>query len=415
VRLSLPALVAAALAIALAASGCGSDDGEGAGEIDLVVGNLVPLRGDLAQFGPPARRAGALAATAAEQAAEGGAAVAVRNADTETNDQIAEVLAQQLIEDDGASCLVGDWPTTGTFAVAGNVTVPAGVPLISPASTSAEVSEIGDRDLVSRTAPSDDLQARALARLAARSLGGAAGRTLSVASRDDDYGRRFARILAATWRNLGGAVTGPLLYDPGLLRHREDAAELLAGSPDAYAVIDFPDSFARLAPDLLATQGYDPGRLFLPDVMAVDDVRDADIPPAAVEGARGTLPGVPAPGAGGRIFAEPAGAAPPADFAAHVFDAVTLCFLSAVDADSADPEAIGGRLAAVSGPPGAQYGPDRLPAAVRALRRGEEVDYEGASGPLDLDGEGDPTAGTYGIYTFRGGLRRGGGSFVIRR
>ena len=402
------------LAIALAAAGCGSDDGEGAGEIDLVVGNLVPLRGDLAQFGPPARRAAALAATAAKRASEGGATVAVRNADTETNDQIAEVLAQQLIEDDGASCLVGDWPTTGTFAVAGNVTVPAGVPLISPASTSAEVSEIGDRDLVLRTAPSDDLQARALARLAARSLGGAGGRTLSVAARDDDYGRRFARLLAATWRSLGGAVSGPLLYDPGLLRHREDAAELLAGSPDAYAVIDFPDSFARLAPDLLTTRGYDPRRLFLPDVMAADDVRDADIPPAAVDGARGTLPGVPAPGADGRVFTEPAGAAP-ADFAAHVFDAVTLCFLAAVDADSTDPEAIGDRLTAVSRPPGAQYGPDRLPAAVRALRKGEEIDYEGASGPLDLDEEGDPTAGTYGIYTFRDGRRRETGRFVIRR
>ena len=287
------------------------------------------------------------------------------------------------------------------------------MPLISPASTSAEVSDLGDRGLVFRTAPSDDLQARALARLAARSLGGAGGRTLSVAARDDDYGRRFARILARAWRNLGGAVSGPLLYDPGLLRHPEDAARILAGSPDAYAVIDFPDSFARLAPDLLAAGSYDPSRLFLPDVMATDDVRDADIPPAAVQGARGTLSGAPAPGAAGAL-AGLAGVSP-APFAAQVFDAAVLCFLAAVDAGSTDPEAIGDAIVPVSRPPGARFGPDRLAAAVRALRKGEEVDYEGASGPIDLDEDGDPTAGAYGIYTFRDGLRRGAGSFVIRR
>lgn len=399
--------VAATVALALAASACGGDDESGE-DLDLVIGNLVPLRGDLAQFGPAARRAGALAATAAERAAEGEATVTVRHADTETNDQIAEVVARELIEDENASCLVGDWPTTGTFAVGGNVTVPAGVPLVSPASTSAEVADLSDRDLVFRTAPSDDLQAWALARLVAGSLLGAEGRILAVSARDDDYGRRFARILARSWRDLGGDVSGPLLYDQGLLRHPEDAAKIVAGSPDAYAVIDFPDSFARLAPDLLAEPGYRPGRLFLPDVMATDDVRDADIPPAAVEGARGTLPGAAAPGGGGVAI----GASP---FATHVFDAALLCFLATVDADSTDPEEIGDRVAAVSGPPGARFGPDRLGAAVRALRKGEEIDYQGLSGPIDLDEVGDPTAGAYGVYKFRDGLRRETGAFVVRR
>jgi branched-chain amino acid transport system substrate-binding protein len=128
-----------------------------------------------------------------------------------------------------------------------------------------------------------------------------------------------------------------------------------------------------------------------------------------VEGARGTLPGSSAPGAGSALpgFAD-------APFAPHVFDAALLCFLAAVDADSTDPEQIGDSVAAVSGPPGTRFGPDRLAAAVRALRKGEEIDYQGLSGPIDLDDAGDPDAGTYGVYTFRNGLRRESGAFVIR-
>jgi branched-chain amino acid transport system substrate-binding protein len=52
---------------------------------------------------------------------------------------------------------------------------------------------------------------------------------------------------------------------------------------------------------------------------------------------------------------------------------------------------------------------------VDTLNRGEEIDYDGLSGPIDLDEAGDPTAGTYGVYSFRGGLRREIGAFVVRR
>jgi branched-chain amino acid transport system substrate-binding protein len=43
------------------------------------------------------------------------------------------------------------------------------------------------------------------------------------------------------------------------------------------------------------------------------------------------------------------------------------------------------------------------PALIRDLRDGREVDCDGASGPIDLDEHGDPTAGTYDILEFTGG------------
>jgi ABC-type branched-subunit amino acid transport system substrate-binding protein len=421
------ALSIAALALGAGAVSCGGGDDESpAGSTvpaDLVIGDLVPLRGDLAPFGPAARKAADLAARGASDAASTAqidAAVRAVHYDTETNDQIAEVLARRLIEDDDAACVVGDWPTTGTFAVGGNVTVPASIPLISPASSSFELTNLNDRDLVFRTVPSDDLQAKALSLLAARSIGGAEGRTLAIATRADLYGRRFARTLAEDWRQLGGEISGPVLYDPGRPRLRSEAQDLVAGDPDAYAVIDFPDGLARLARELDRLDSFRPGRLFLPDVLATDDVRDFDIPPGAVSGARGTLPGAIAAGPEGdffrRRFGDDADAPPrPAGFSAQTFDAVTLCFLAALAAGSADGAEIAGELAAVSSPPGTTFGPRRLGAAIRALREGEEIDYQGASGPIDLDAAGDPQAAVFDVFTYADGRLRRDGQIEAKR
>lgn len=407
---------AALLALAgLCGIGCGGAGGED--YLDLTVGDLVPLRGDLAAFGAAARKSASLAGERARRAGSPSAAVSVRSADTESNQEIAQVLARQMV-DEGANCIVGDWAASATLAVAGNVTVPAGVPLISPATSSFELGSIEDSGLVFRTVPSDDLQAIALARLAARSIGGAGGRALSISARDDLYGRRFSRILGGEWRRLGGSVDGPVLYDPGLLHHRSAARRMVAGAPDLFAVIDFPQSYARLAPDLLATRRFDPSRLFLPDVMSEADPTGARIPSAALDGASGTLPGATSPAPAGRAFdrlfaADPAPPARQAGFGAEAFDAATLCFLGALAASSNRGGDIAARIEAVSGPPGRRFGPTRLAGAVRALRRGKEIDYEGASGPLDLNQDGDPTAGVFDVYGYRGALRVGRGRISV--
>lgn len=420
-RLGQAAAAAAILALCAALASCGGGSDPGSASFELTIGNLVPLRGALAGYGPAGRKAVALAARETGRAAAGtGISVRVRNADTETSDLIAEVLARKLIEDDGASCLVGDWSANGTFGVAGNVAVPEGVPLISPASSSAELTQIDDRGLVFRTAPSDDLQAIALARLAARSLGGARGRTLSIGARDDLYGRRFSGLVAHEWDRLGGRARPPVLYDPGRLHHRLEAKRLTSGSPDAYAIVDFPDGFARLAPDLLATGRFDPARLFLPDVLALPGSAAQGIPAAAVQGARGTRPGAVWRGPEGRWFTRLFGRdpSPPrrqAGFDAQAFDAATLCFLGAVAGGSDGGGAIGGRLRDISGPPGIRLGPSQLAAAVKALRAGREIDYQGASGPIDFDAAGDPTAAEFGVYTYRGGQMRTTGSIAVRR
>ena len=77
---------------------------------------------------------------------------------------------------------------------------------------------------------------------------------------------------------------------------------------------------------------------------------------------------------------------------AQNFDAVILCYLAAVAAGSTDGAEMSETLGDVSGPPGDEFTWEQLPDAVAKLEDGDDIDYVGASGEIDLDKAGDPTA-----------------------
>ncbi len=57
----------------------------------------------------------------------------------------------------------------------------------------------------------------------------------------------------------------------------------------------------------------------------------------------------------------------------------------------------------VTGPGGKKFTFEQLPQAIEALENGEDIDYEGASGPVDWDENGDLSRYIYDISEFKGG------------
>jgi len=125
----------------------------------------------------------------------------------------------------------------------------------------------------------------------------------------------------------------------------------------------------------------------------------------AVVGLRGTAPGAPDKGEASEAFDQAYKAAEPKDvdrmtFDAQNFDAVVLCYLGAVAAGSTEGPAIAEQIQGISAAGGTKYTPAQLPEAIEALQNGEDIDYEGASGPIEQDETGDATAGVYDIFEF---------------
>jgi ABC-type branched-subunit amino acid transport system substrate-binding protein len=416
-KVVLLALAIACLSFGLAA--CGDDDDDDGGDdggggeatLDLVVGDSLPLSGDLADFGPPGEKAADLAAaeiTAAIEEAGVEHTIEVVHEDNGggADQQAAVQAARKLVDSDGATCIAGAWASADTIPTAESVAIPEEVTVVSPASTSDEITGLEDDGLVNRTAPPDSFQGPTLAQYVDQELGGAEGKTVNVGARNDSYGNGLAETFSAAWEELGGTIGATEIYDTKLPNYDSEADSLTSGNPDALVIIDFPETYNKVGPALVRA-GFDPSTTFVTDGLISGDLAEG-AGEDAVNGLRGTAPGTPDEETATVAFDELYTSSEPADvdrqtFDAQNFDAVVLCYLAAVAAGSTEGADIASTIQDVSAAPGDKYTWEELPEAIEALQNGDDIDYVGASGEVDMDENGDATAGVYDIYEFSKG------------
>jgi ABC-type branched-subunit amino acid transport system substrate-binding protein len=400
-------LAAATIGIAaVAVSGCGGNDSGGSGPSKLTLGSLWPFTGDLSAIAPPLDKAVKLAATESTAAAKAAGlkmTVSTKGGDTQGDPQAAIQATRQVI-DGGASCLVGPATTPESQAILTSVTKVRAVPMLPVAGGDA-VSAFADGGTVFRTVPPNRLQSVALLDAVEKALGGAHGKRVAFAYQNSPYGEDFVKAFTKGFERDGGTVQGPIAYDPNQPSYDAEAGKIVAGDPDAYVVIDYPDTYSKLGAALLRTGGFDARKLFVPTTLALPRI-PKEIPRAALEGAHGERVGSPSDTPQAKAFDDRytrAGGAARGSLDTNAFDAGVLCFLASVAADSTKGEDIGKALTKVAGPPGRKFTFLQLADAVKALRAGEDIDYEGVSGPIDFDANGDPTTQLFDFYTYRGG------------
>jgi branched-chain amino acid transport system substrate-binding protein len=410
-------LLAAAfsLALVLGVAACGDDDGGsgggGGGEatLDLTIGDSLALTGDLSDFGPPGQKASDLAVEQINTAIkEAGVehTVNVIHEDNETNPQAAVQAARKLVGD-GATCITGAWASADTIPTAQSVAIPEGILEISPASTSDEITSLDDNGLLNRTAPPDSFQGPTLADAIAEDLGGAEGKTVNIGARNDPYGEGLAGTFGDAWESLGGTIGEQVIYDPEQPSYNSEAEQITSGNPDVFVIVDFPETFVKVGPALARTPNWDPTKAWGTDGLASGDL-PGDVGETIVEGMRGTAPGAPDAGEASKAFDELYTSSDPTNidrmtFDAQEFDAAILCYLAAVAAGSTDGQDMADALIDVTAPGGTEYTWQQLPEAIKALQNGDDIDYTGASGAIDMDENGDATAGVYDIYEYKNG------------
>jgi ABC-type branched-subunit amino acid transport system substrate-binding protein len=157
----------------------------------LNLGLLLPKTGQLATQGKPII-AGADLAISQINAAQGvlGQPIVSEFADDGTDPVKAVAGAKRLIAD-GATAIIGPSFSGASTAVI-PVAVRAGVVLISPSATASSLSTVSDHGMFFRTAPSDILQAQAIADVITRS----GAQRVFIVARSDDYGTPLAHDTA---------------------------------------------------------------------------------------------------------------------------------------------------------------------------------------------------------------------------
>jgi ABC-type branched-subunit amino acid transport system substrate-binding protein len=363
------------------------------------IGSLMDLTGDLGEFGGPMDQAVRLAAEHVNSAGGilDGRMIEIVTEDGSTSDVISVDAARKLVNVEGVSALIGPLSSGTTLAVANAVTVPNQVPQISPSATARSLTLLEDDDFVFRTAPSDSFQGVVLADLAWE-LG---YRNPAVLFINNTYGQGLAEQFAESFAALGGTVTA-VAHESGQPSYASELARASANGPDVLVAISYPVSagvYIREAIDSGAADSF----------LFVDGSRSEDLIAAVgaedLEGAYGTAPGAIDNEGTQRFDAEYAEYSGESGiFLRESYDAAILFALAAEAAGSDDPVAIRDALRTVSGGAGAEIGPGvaEIARALELLRSGEEINYQGASGPVDLDANGD-VSGAMEIWMIEGG------------
>jgi len=417
-RIKLVLLTLAVTGLSLGIVACGDDDdsdgGGGETSLELTVGDSVPLSGDLADFGPPGDKAAQIAVDEINKAIGEAGVDHTVNLVTEDNcggadQQCAVQAARKMVESDGASCIAGAWASADTLPTAESVAIPEQVLLISPASTSDEITGLDDDGLVNRTSPPDSFQGPTLSKyLVEKALGGAQNATVNIGARNDAYGTGLADTFSEAWEAAGGQVGEEVVYDIKLPNYDTEAEKIVSGNPDGIVIVDFPETFNKVGPALVRA-GFDPTIGFVTDGLISSDLAES-AGEDAVNGLRGTAPGVPDDEESAKAFDDlwnKSSIEPNVDrqtFDAQNFDAVVLCYLAAVAAGSTEGADMAEQVQSISAPPGDTFTWEDLPAAIEALQNGDDIDYQGASGPIDMDENGDATSGVYDVYEFKNGV-----------
>lgn len=375
---------------------------EASGDGVLRVGLILDSRGDSAFLNASQLAAAKLAISEINEAGgHKGRAVELLPAQPErdTAEQARALVAA------GADAVVG--PTDSSHAAAAiDVLSREQIPLISPANTAAGLSRISSGGYYFRTMPADVAQGPILAKLAK----GAGAGSVAVIHEETAYGEELSAAVAASAQQEGLEVTANVGFDADTAGAA--AAEAAAANPGAAIVAARDSAAAALAG--LAAAGLEGDRIILSD--GAFGRYNSQLASGYLDGARAVVPGkLPDVEFQARLLAVDAGLVD-LSFAAEAFDAVTAAALAAARAQDDAGRSIAANLIAVSGGDGggtADNGGTAAPAGNRTteactsykqclavLGSGNNADYDGESGLIAFDSNGDVTSATFTVYTY---------------
>jgi neutral amino acid transport system substrate-binding protein len=400
ISLTITLLTTSLLTTACQNTGTGTGTGGGEG---LRLGTLLPTTGDLSSIGQNMPVAVQLAVeTINACGGVNGNPVTLINEDDQTDPSAGSTAMTKLAEVDRVAGVVGSFASSVSSAAV-DVAVRNRVMMVSPGSTSpvfTERAQNGEFDgFWARTAPPDNYQAQALATLANKQ----GFKNVSTVVINNDYGVGFEQEFVQAFNKLGGNITSkgnPVRYDPKAATLDSEAKAAFSGNPDAVAAILYAETGSVLLRSAFE-QGLSQGvTILLTDgVYSEEFVKQAgktEDGQSVIAGALGTVPG--ASGQGLQDFAafwqDKTGREVSA-FAPHSWDAAILMMLAAEAAGANTGEGIKSQIREVSNSPGTEV-TDPCE-AMELVRQGEEINYQGASGNVDIDENGD-VVGSYDVW-----------------
>lgn len=357
----------------------------------LHLGYILPETGPIAYLGPPNIAAVRFAVERINEAGGVlGNEVTFASGDEAGDPDVARQAVDRHFAD-GVDAIIGAAASSISLSIIDAITG-AEVVQCSGVNTGDAFTDYDDGGYYFHTVPSNVLQGPVLAN---RIVEDGHAR-VAIASRADDYGRSLSGSVADALREVGAEVTTETSYDPNLADFSPVASELTAEDPDAVVLISFEEG-AQILSHLIES-GYGPDRIGLygTDGMPLPELAEMVNPDDP-----SVLAGLTATGASSGYDEDFIAALQEFDpelettlFAPYTYDCVVIIALAAEAAGSDDPVAFAPEIVGVTrdGQECTSFEECR-----DLLADGVDIDYTGASGPLDFIEQGEPSVGLYDV------------------
>jgi ABC-type branched-subunit amino acid transport system substrate-binding protein len=323
-----------------------------------------------------------------------GCTIVTDTRDSQTQGSVAVDQATQLVNVKKVPLIIGGIISPMSLAILTSVTGPAGVPQISPASSSPTLTALG-RDgktngVFFRTITSDALQGTAAAKYALdKGL-----KKIAIVHVNNDFGVNLEKEFETAYKKLGGTVTSVTAYNEKQSSYASEATAAMTDTPDALYLISYPVDGATIARAWISGGG--PAKFLLNDGMNSEDFIKA-VGAQYLNEAYGTSSGT-AETASTKYFysnyeAFSGGIKPDAPAADRSYDAGAIAALAIAIAGSPDPAAIKAAIPKVVTADGTPIhaGKDEFVKALTLIKEGKSIRYEGVIGPISFDQYGDIT------------------------
>lgn len=387
-------------AAALVVSACGGGNGggqPGSGGDDgvLNLGYVLPETGQLAFLGPPQVKAAELAIKTINDAGGvlGAPIPEMVGADEAGQEGVAVQSADRVLSA-GVDAIIGAAATGMSLAIIDNITG-SGVVQCSGSNTAATFTDYDDGGFYFRTVPSDNLQAPVLSKVMQED----GHDRIALVARADDYGRGLMEATEEALEAGGATVVMTETYDPEATNFDQLAQQIRDSDPDAAAVVAFEEGSQIIQSMIEVGAGPEQLGIYGTDGLRSEELASLVSPsdPSVLAGMKGTAP---ASADNEEFVNELKEFAPDLEemqFAPQVYDCVTIIALAAETAQSTNPAVFVDEINGVTkdGEKCTSFSDCKA-----LLGEGKDIDYEGASGPLDFVEQGEPGKATIEVYGF---------------
>ena len=359
---------------------------------EIPLGALMPLSGSGGSFGQDMLRAAQFAVEEINNAGGPlGRKIRLYQENDETNAEAAVRAAKKLIDIDKVAAIFGTWASSVTLAVAPICQENKVVELST--SGSSKITAIQKKGFIYRTEPDDVLFGRAYAEYAIQT----GWKTASVLGLNVPFTVSTVDAFRDRFEAKGGKVLSFTTYNENQTTFRSEILKAFEGKPDFIHISGYDADTASIL-----KVAYESGlktNWLLPGFAVTDTVIKNAGP--GIEGAYLVEEGVAEGSPAYERLAKRLGGNRYYSFAAQTYDMANLLAVAIEAAGAADGNAINGKLREISGPPGQKVTSFAEGAAL--LRQAKKIDYDGASGPIDFNEDGNIAKANFRISQVKDG------------